>query len=155
MMEQLAKVIDCRDPHWPLIEVTMTSACNHCDSGESCGTQAVSKAFSPKVQRFFVHSERACQLGDVLKIGVAESVILKAAALVYLLPLLGLFVGALVGQWLTGVTSVSGQGMVMAIAAVGALIAWRVAKRWAVRLEANAQPQVMANLGQPLLMSPG
>ncbi|MGL4475373.1 MAG: SoxR reducing system RseC family protein [Shewanella sp.] len=155
MMEQFAKVIDCRDPYMPLIEVTLTSACNHCDTGESCGTQAVSKAFSPKVQRFFIHSPYACRLGDVLKIGVTESVLLKAAALVYMLPLVGLFSGALVGQWLSELTDFSGQSGVIISSILGAIATWRLAKWWSVKLETKAEPQVMANLGQPLVMSHG
>lgn len=99
MMEEVARVISCDNQGWLTVEVTLKSACKACNNSESCGTSAVAQAFSPKTQQFSIQSERCCEPGELLKLGLPESVILKAAALVYLLPLFGLFVGAILGQF--------------------------------------------------------
>lgn len=151
MMEEVATVIGCDNAGWVTVEVKVKNACNHCDNNESCGTSAVSKAFSPKVQRFSVQSDEQYQAGELLKLGLPESVILKAAAIVYMLPLAGLFIGASLGRFLISLldTSVS-DGLPIGFAILGAIVAWGVGRRWAKTLEQNSQPVIIARLGRSL-----
>ncbi|MCE9679061.1 SoxR reducing system RseC family protein [Shewanella sp. AS1] len=154
MMEEVATVIRCNDNGWITVEVKVKNACNHCDSNESCGTSAVSKAFSPKVQRFAIPADGEFQEGEMLKLGLPESVILKAAALVYLLPLLGLFIGAGFGHFLMGLIGVASADLgTMAFALLGAVTAWFFGKAWARRLEQNSLPVIISRLGQPIVTS--
>ncbi|PIW59403.1 SoxR reducing system RseC family protein [Shewanella sp. CG12_big_fil_rev_8_21_14_0_65_47_15] len=147
MMEEVARVIACDNQGWLRVEVELKSTCKSCSSNESCGTSAVAQAFSAKTQQFSIQSERPCEPGELLKLGLPESVILKAAALVYLLPLLGLFAGAVLGQFIAHLIQLNPDLSAMAFAALGTLLAWWFGKQWAKRLEVDAKPVILAYLG--------
>ncbi len=78
------------------------SACGHCEQGDQCGTGVVAKALVPKRNTLTLPSERRFVPGTQLRLGIEESDLLSASALVYLSPLAGLLLGAAAGQWLTG-----------------------------------------------------
>lgn len=151
MMEEMAKVLESDGKGWVTVEVQVKNACNHCDNSESCGTSAVSKAFSPKVQRFSIPSDRQYQAGELLKLGLPESVLLKAAALVYLLPLLGLFFGVAVASFITSMFNLaSGDFVVIPFAIAGALLFWAKGKKMAKRMESDTQPVIISHLGHSI-----
>ncbi len=147
MMEEIARVVDYQQG-WATVEVELKSACNHCASSENCGTSTIAKAFSVKTQRFSLPADKPCQQGDLLKVGLPESVIIKAAALVYLLPLFGLFMFAIFGHILAVGLDMNTNTSAMVFAVIGASIAWIIGKRLAAKLEAQASPVIIAYLGQ-------
>ncbi len=148
MMEQKARVIGQDSPDWVLVEVEMQSACNHCDNSDNCGTGSVAKAFSAKLQQFAVPADRRYEVGDLLKLGLPESVVLKSAALVYLLPLFGLLGGGLLGQVLGGQLGLNANALAMAGGLAGGFVCWWLGKRQARSLEAQAQPIILSYLGK-------
>ncbi|WOT04339.1 SoxR reducing system RseC family protein [Shewanella youngdeokensis] len=150
MMEEVAKVVANSNSGWVVVEVEMKSACNHCDSGDACGTSAVAKAFSVKVQRFSIQTEGVFAKGERLKLGLPESVILKAAVLVYLLPLVGFFIGAYAGNLLADSLVVNQDLLSVIGAAVGSVSCWSIAKKIARSLEDKAQPIIIKSLGKPI-----
>ena len=157
MMEELAKVVRCDNSGWVTVSVELKSACNHCSSSESCGTSAVAKAFSSKTQEFSIASTEQFAEGEMLKLGLPESVILKAAALVYLLPLLGFFLFASLGQFLAVLGQVS-MGfntdiMAMSLGGVGTVTSWFIGRRYAKHIEQDAQPVIVARLGTEVLLA--
>lgn len=144
----MAKVLTCDGSGWITVEVQVKNACGHCDNNESCGTSAVSKAFSPKVQCFSIPSDGQYVVGDLLKLGLPESVILKAAALVYLLPLMGLFAGAALASILNSLLGLATSDLVVIpFAFAGALLFWFAARRVAKRMENDSQPVIISHLG--------
>lgn len=147
MMEEVARVVASDNQGWLTVEVELKSTCKSCSSSESCGTSAVAQAFSAKTQQFSIQSERACEVGELLKLGLPESVILKAAALVYLTPLFGLFAGALLGQFFASLLVINSDLCAIGFAALGALAAWFFGKRKAKQLEVDSQPVILAYLG--------
>ncbi|MGL5390627.1 MAG: SoxR reducing system RseC family protein [Shewanella sp.] len=147
MMEEMARVIACDDKGWLTVEVELKSSCKSCSSGDSCGTSAVAQAFSSKTQQFAIYSERPCQPGELLKLGLPESTILKAAGWMYLMPLLGLFVGAILGQWLGALMAWDTDIGAIVFAVLGALATWFAGRYYLKRLEVDAQPVILAYLG--------
>ncbi len=151
MMEEMAKVLECDGSGWVRVEVKVKNACNHCDNSESCGTSAISKAFSPKVQCFSIPSDRQYEPGELLKLGLPESVILKAAALVYLLPLVGLFSGVALASFVTSLLNFQSSDLVVIpLAILGALVFWVAARRIARRMEIDSQPVIISHLGHSI-----
>ncbi|SQH75594.1 Sigma-E factor regulatory protein RseC [Shewanella benthica] len=151
MMEEMAKVIKCDDKGWVTVEVQVKNACSHCDNSESCGTSAVASAFSPKVQVFSIPSDNQYEPGQLLRLGLPESVILKAAVLIYLLPLLGLFVGAGLATLVLSQFQVEVSDLqVIPAALTGAFLAWLYARRAAKKMEHTSQPVILAHLGHTL-----
>ncbi|WP_172589577.1 SoxR reducing system RseC family protein [Shewanella xiamenensis] len=147
MMEEVARVVACDNQGWLTVEVELKSTCKSCSSSESCGTSAVAQAFSAKTQQFSIQSDRPCEVGELLKLGLPESVILKAAALVYLMPLLGLFLGAILGQFCAGLFEINSDICAIVFASLGAIAAWLIGKRQAKQLEVHSQPVILAYLG--------
>lgn len=147
MMEQVGKVISTDTDGWVRVEVQMKSACSHCSQSESCGTSAISKAFNPKVQQFSLPAAEQYAPGTLLRLGLPESVILKAAALVYLLPLMGLFVGGVLGSAIATTLDINLDASSAVFAVLVALAAWRYGKFRATKMEHSAQPVILANLG--------
>lgn len=150
MMQEMARVISQDDSGWVQVEVQLKSACNHCSNSDNCGASSVAKAFGTKVQRFSVACSKPCKEGDILKLGLSESVVLKAAALVYMMPLAGLFVGGLIGQLLASNLGLAADLLSLFGAVIGSVGFWLLGKRQARRLEAQAQPVVLAYIGQPI-----
>lgn len=72
------------------------SACQSCSAKSSCGTSVLAKAFPVRTQELGVKVEPAhqFQVGQTVELTVTDNVILSAAFQVYLLPLLGLLLGA-------------------------------------------------------------
>jgi len=150
MMEEVASVVANSNAGWVVVEIEMKSACNHCDNSESCGTSAVAKAFSSKMQRFSIQTEHAFSVGERLMLGLPESVILKAALLVYILPLIGFFIGAYSGNSLAELFSVNQDLLSILFAVLGGTACWTMGKRLAKSLEQNAQPVIIKSLGKPI-----
>jgi sigma-E factor negative regulatory protein RseC len=148
MMQELARVVACEGDGWVVVDVELKSACGQCASSESCGTSAVAKAFSDKSQRFAIASDEQFEAGEMLTLGLPESVLLRAAALVYLLPLAGFFLGALMGDMLSGLLELSADLVAIFLGLFGAVAGWSLGRRWARALENESQPKILARLGR-------
>ena len=80
------------------VRVNRQSACGSCQAKVACG-QGLMQA----MQSEYCHEVRAItdlhlQEGDFVVIGVSEDLLLRSALMVYLLPLLALIAGAVLGQ---------------------------------------------------------
>jgi sigma-E factor negative regulatory protein RseC len=155
LLEEIGRIVAYDTSGWVRVSVTLKSACNHCSNSDNCGTSAVAKAFSIKTQEFSLPTNKRYPVGDLVKLGLPGSVILKAAALVYMLPLLGLFLGAVIGQMLTDfvfIQTLASDSDYLAIlfGLVGAGLSWRIGKHFALKLESRAQPIIIAHLGREI-----
>ena len=107
MIEEEAYVAEVADGRvW--IEKSPGSACAGC--AESCPSSLAGGLFGGKRVRLPVDCGLALRPGDKVVVGVAEDALLGASLLVYLLPLLGLFAGALLGKFLAGSDLASALG---------------------------------------------
>ncbi|GAD78567.1 hypothetical protein VEZ01S_04_00140 [Vibrio ezurae NBRC 102218] len=103
-LAQVTKVTLMSSPVAPeaLFKVDLTceqqTSCSGCASKSSCATGQVSKAIGNKEHAWSVMTSIPVSKGDIVEIGLPEKALLSAAALVYLVPLLFLFIGALVGS---------------------------------------------------------
>ena len=91
MLEEPSIVVKTDYPHiW--INRIQQSACSGCQQQTRCSTAALNGLFKPKPIR--VHAELPLQIGDQVIVSVAESSLLRAALIIYLLPLVAIFCGA-------------------------------------------------------------
>ena len=80
------------------------SACERCARGEGCGGGIIGKlAFRrrPELELEVPHTERYV-VGQRVELSVPARRVMALAAVVYLVPLVGLLAGATVGHWLIG-----------------------------------------------------
>lgn len=98
MIEEQAVVTRVGLDGRPWIKSLQTSACGACLQKQSCGTATLAKVL-PK-REFAVDSELALQAGDRVVVAIDDSHLVLTSLLLYLLPLLLMFGGLGLAQWL-------------------------------------------------------
>lgn len=99
MIEEHARVVAIADGEvW--VETQRQTACGACMANKGCGTAVLSKVLGKRQARVRAHSQLPLAVGDEVIIGIEENALLKGSLAVYMLPLMGMFLGTLLGQGL-------------------------------------------------------
>ncbi|WP_158970421.1 SoxR reducing system RseC family protein [Paraglaciecola sp. L3A3] len=80
------------------VETQIKSTCGSCEAQSNCGTGAIAKVFANKRESIKFQYDGAIDIGQEVKLGIAEESVLKASILVYILPLLVLIFSAVIAQ---------------------------------------------------------
>ena len=99
MIEKPGVVIKT-ETQFAIVKVIPASGCQHCVSHHECGMTNLLSMFQPKYGTVKVVNQLAVQIGDQVIIGLEENSLLKISMVFYLLPLVGLFIGAISYQWI-------------------------------------------------------
>lgn len=129
------------------------TSCSSCSSQKNCGTGIVSKAIGSKSLRWHLDTDKTVAPGQVVEIGFPEKSLLQSAALVYLVPLFMMIIGAwLADGWLAPMLEM-GEGVVIATSLAFIALGIRFAKIWSRRLEVRTEQEVvlLRVLGEPIL----
>ncbi len=118
MIEEQATVVKI-EGHDIWVEGTQSNACGSCQQKASCSTQALSQLSKKKVTR--VNSTLDLHIGDPVIIAIDEGLLLRASALLYFLPLIGLFIGAFLANFFLASSDYKDIGMAVS-AVTGFLI---------------------------------
>ena len=97
MITENATVVFVKDNE-TLIETSRKSSCEQCSASAGCGTSVLSKVMGKKLSRMNAINEIDAQIGDEVIIGLSEKTLLKTAFMTYMLPLLYLFLFAVLGK---------------------------------------------------------
>ena len=115
MLETRAIVIRILKGH-ALVQANQGNGCEQCN-GKGCGTGKLAQLFCSKPRLFQVENPINAGVGDQVIISVAEGAVLRGIGVVYLLPLILLLGGAMLGNlW------AAQAGQRDAYAAAGALL---------------------------------
>lgn len=79
------------------VQAERKSSCSGC-SESSCGTSVLANFFGRKAPLYRASNEVGAKVGDRVVVGMNESALFKGTLLLYLFPLLLLFVGAVAGS---------------------------------------------------------
>lgn len=101
------------------IVTTRNSACGGCQQKDGCSTSVVAKFFGEKKIHLKVSSQISVDVGDEVIIGVDEKQFLTLTLLTYLVPILGLFMFALLGQWYSNVSQADHEFWIISFGFVG------------------------------------
>jgi len=77
-----------------IVRAARRSGCAACSVAASCGSGALSRVFSEKDAVFHIPNDFNGRMGERIVLGLAAPVLLRAAAAVYLLPLLAMILAA-------------------------------------------------------------
>ncbi len=151
MMRSLATVVAV-NPGIITVTCQQQTSCGHCASRDSCGTGIVSKAAPGRSHLVKIVTQTRVSIGEVVEIGLSERSMLHSAILVYVLPLLFLVLGAVLGQWWFVDLAGSGELGVILTAVLSAAVGLLLARRFAKRLEGNSayKPSLIRVLGDPI-----
>ncbi|MDD5411758.1 MAG: SoxR reducing system RseC family protein, partial [Methylobacter sp.] len=98
MIEELAVVVKIEN-HQVWVESGPNSACGGCLQKASCATIAVGSVLKKKSVP--VDSDIQLKTGDEVMVAIDENLLLRASLLLYLVPLMALFTGAGIADWLS------------------------------------------------------
>ncbi|WP_017347812.1 SoxR-reducing system protein RseC [Pantoea sp. A4] len=93
MMREWATVVAWQDGVATLHSEAKTS-CNSCSARKGCGSAMLNKMGPKDAHVMTINSDKPLQPGQRIEIGIRESSLLGSALLVYMTPLIGLFVVA-------------------------------------------------------------
>ena len=124
MVEEIATVVRA-DSAGLWLTTTPVASCNACQVSDDCGTGIVAKTLTPRTQQFYIQTELKLLPGEQVKIGLHEHNLLKAALMVYLLPLLLMVLLAVLGSSLA-----LAEGWIILLALLGAGIGFVLARRY-------------------------
>ena len=127
MIKEQGKVEEINE-NTALVRIQKRSACAHCGSKDSC-------SISKRDALIEVPNDLDAGLGDQVEITVPEGTLLRLSALVYLLPVVALLIGAILGTelsgkfgWDSGISSIAGGGILIAAVFGGLIIYDRTRK---------------------------
>jgi sigma-E factor negative regulatory protein RseC len=142
MLETRAIVISVEGKQ-AVVESVGGGGCGKCDSVNGCGSSKLSQLFCSEPRRFLVQNDANAPVGATVQVVVGEGVLLRSALLMYFVPLVFLFAGAIFGSlW---VEEESGD-MFAALGALAGLISGYVLVRvlsGRQRLLSVAQPVIL------------
>ncbi len=144
MIEEAAVVVEA-GVGYAWVETRRRSACGACSASDGCGTAMLAQVWGDRRVRVRALSTLPLQPGDAVIVGLAEGALLRGSLLVYLLPLVLLVAGALLGQ---AAFAGAGEEPVILSGAVGlglGFLAARVVSR-RLRSDTRFQPVVMRRL---------
>ena len=82
---------------YALVQANQGNGCEQCN-GKGCGTGKLSQLFCSKPRQFQVDNPINASVGDEVVISVADGAVLRGIGLVYLVPLVLLVMGAMLGS---------------------------------------------------------
>jgi sigma-E factor negative regulatory protein RseC len=134
MLETRAVIVQI-EGQYAFVQASQANGCEQC-SGKGCGAGKLSQLFCSKPRQFQVENPINAGVGDEVIVSVAEGSILRGIGLVYLLPLLLLVTGAMLGShWV----ELPGQrdGYAAAGATIGLVAGFVIAKWISLRQSRN------------------
>ncbi len=100
MLEETATIVQVEDDSvW--VETRRRSTCSSCAAKQGCGTALLDKVFSTRNARIRVLAKPGYRAGEEVIIGIREQALVRGSLAVYLVPLLALLAGALLGTLLS------------------------------------------------------
>jgi sigma-E factor negative regulatory protein RseC len=107
------------------VETVRVSACQSCSANKGCGHAVLDRHRGGSRARIRALNDLPLAVDQAVVLGLPEGALMKSAVMVYLVPLLLLFIGALVGDAVTGP---AGSGAV--IGGVSGLLFGFLLNRW-------------------------
>jgi sigma-E factor negative regulatory protein RseC len=96
MLETRAVVVNV-DGQSAMVRAEVASGCGHC-GGKGCGASKLSRLFCSYPREFEVRNQINAAVGDSVIVTVADGAVLRGVAEVYLVPLICLALGGLIGS---------------------------------------------------------
>jgi len=138
-------VVVAREGDSVWVETERRSACGGCESEKGCGTGLLAQVFGSRPVRVRAKNPVGADTGELVVIGLEEAAFLQSSVVLYLIPILGLLLGAALGAKGPGGHAELSSIVAGALGLVGGLL-W--ARRFSTRAQRNPrfQATVIRNL---------
>lgn len=141
------------DQTW--IETQRKSACGQCSASKGCGTSVLAKVVGNKLSKMKAINNIDAKEGDQVVVGLNEAYLLKGAFMTYLLPLLYLFLFALLGKFLSPFFQIFNNELIIIIfAGLGLFLGLKHLKVFslAIAKNENYQPVILKKSNSSLFV---
>jgi len=132
MIEEQAKVVAI-DGDMLTLQAQTQTACGSCSASKGCGTSVLSKVVGRKFTQFQAPNSIDAEVGDDVVVGIAEDALLKGSVVIYMLPLLAMFLFALLADHLLSGADASRDLMIAGSGLFGFLSGAYLAKSYFLR----------------------
>ncbi len=127
MIEETGRVLAIEEG-FADVETIRTSSCTSCRARHGCGHHAIAQVSSSNRMRMRAIDPFSVEVGQEVVIGIPEDTLLQASVWMYLIPLLGLIVGAVLPSLWGGGSGVAAIFSIMGLAG-GLLLARNKSKQ--------------------------
>ena len=127
MIEEKGRIVKT-EGHTAWVLTQRKSTCGQCAAQKGCGTNVFSRVLGNKMVEFKAINKIEASVGDEVVLGLHESVLLKSAILMYVVPLASMFLFALIANSLN--SSVS-DGWVSLFAVLGLVAGFLYVRQFA------------------------
>ena len=147
MIKEWATVVSWQNGE-ALVSCDVKASCSSCASRSGCGTRVLNKLGPQTTHTIVVASDVPLEPGQKVELGIAEGSLLGSAMLVYLSPLVGLFLIASLFQVLFGSDLAALSGAIL-----GGVGGFLIARGYSRKLaEREAWQPVILNVALPSSM---
>lgn len=144
MIKEWATVVSWQNGE-ALVSCDVKASCSSCASRSGCGTRVLNKLGPQTTHTIVVASDVPLEPGQKVELGIAEGSLLSSAMLVYLSPLVGLFLIASLFQVLFGSDLAALSGAIL-----GGVGGFLIARGYSRKLaEREAWQPVILNVALP------
>ena len=95
------------------------NGCSTCASGSACSTSLLAPLFRNKRRLLTVDNTVNAKAGDEVIIGLNRTALVVASLLIYLLPILMLMLGAIIGEVLSSAIGLEGSELITILTGIG------------------------------------
>ncbi len=117
---------------WARVVVARQNACGGCGSSGGCHGCLANAKMEVKVL-----NKAGANAGDLVSINLSSEMVLKGAAILYLLPVGGLLIGAAAGAWINQIAGIGGSGFAIIMSFTGLLFGFGATALLSKRMSAN------------------
>lgn len=138
------------------IETQRKSVCGQCSANKGCGTSVLSKVIGNKLSKIKAINNINAQVGDEVVIGLNEQSLLKGAFVVYMLPLILLFLFSFVGQLVSDNLLIqNNEFLIILFAVIGFYLGMRKVKSFSTSIAKNEkyQPVILKKTNSSVLVN--
>ena len=144
MIEEIATIIDT-EGEFALVETQRKTTCGSCAANKACGTAVLSKVIGRRSSQINAINTLGARTGEKVVIGIQEQALIKGSFAVYLVPLIALFVGALLGDVFNRSQGVQQEGIIILFALLGLAAGFLWVSKFShkVRSDSRYQPVIL------------
>jgi sigma-E factor negative regulatory protein RseC len=145
------------------VEGQRRSTCGGCAVNGACGTSLISRYFGRRRPLMVAHNAIGAEPGDRVVFGLPEGALLEASFVAYLVPLLAMMGGAILGDYLAGLWAPAYAQGISVLSGFGALafaLAWLRRFGRTKASDSSYRPRILRRVGQrgqaviPPILSP-
>jgi sigma-E factor negative regulatory protein RseC len=137
MIEEQAQVVELRGSQL-VLQAQTRSSCGSCAASKGCGTSVLSKVVGRKFTRFQAENSIDAEIGDTVVVGISEDALLKGSLVMYIVPVMGMLVIALVANYFLDAT-MENRDLLLAASGVLGFLAGALVSKWYFQRQSSMQ----------------